>query len=91
MFHSNPLSQFTDKPNPKYQPFVEMLANVTKPGDIAVFPKAPALYDLLPNDLSQYFTYNGSLTTPPCSEAVIWIDFRETVKISPSQVVHRYE
>lgn len=56
------------------------------PGQVAVFPKAPALYDLLPKDLSQYFTYHGSLTTPPCNEVVTWIDFRETVKIKSSQV-----
>ena len=33
---------------------------------------------LLPNDLS-YLTFEGSLTTPPCSEGVRWIVLRETV------------
>lgn len=65
---------------------MELLSQVVEPGDIAVFPKTPTLYDLLPNDLAQYFTYHGSLTTPPCSEAVTWIDFRETIKITCSQV-----
>lgn len=78
--------QLADKPNPKYDSFVQLLSQVTTPGLIAVFPKAPTLYDLLPNDLSQYFTYHGSLTTPPCSEAVTWIDFRETIKIKSTQV-----
>lgn len=72
--------------NPKYEPFVQVLSQVVEPGQIAVFPETPTLLDLLPNDLSQYFTYHGSLTTPPCSEAVTWIDFRETVKISSEQL-----
>lgn len=63
-----------------------MLSKVIEPGQIAVFPKVPALYDLLPNDLTQYFTYHGSLTTPPCAEAVTWIDFKEPIKIKSSQV-----
>ena len=45
-----------------------------------------ALRSLLPADLSAYYTYDGSLTTPPCAEAVVWNIFRQTVKISESQV-----
>ena len=41
--------------------------------------------DLLPADRS-YFTYMGSLTTPPCSEGVLWMVMKQPVPISPEQV-----
>ncbi len=41
--------------------------------------------DLLPADLS-YFSYMGSLTTPPCSEDVRWYVLRDLVEVSPAQI-----
>ena len=40
---------------------------------------------LLPRDKS-YYRFNGSLTTPPCSEGVRWFVFKNYMKISESQV-----
>lgn len=37
--------------------------------------------DVLPHDWS-YFTYKGSLTTPPCFETVTWINMRCPIKVS---------
>ncbi len=40
---------------------------------------------LLPVDRS-YYTYMGSLTTPPCSEGVLWMVMKNPVPISPEQI-----
>ncbi|MFZ2653218.1 MAG: carbonic anhydrase family protein [Burkholderiaceae bacterium] len=40
---------------------------------------------LLPVERS-YFTYMGSLTTPPCSEGVLWMVMKQPVQISPEQI-----
>ncbi|HJV95700.1 MAG TPA: carbonic anhydrase family protein [Albitalea sp.] len=43
------------------------------------------LAELLPADRG-YFTYMGSLTTPPCSEGVLWMVMKHPVPISPEQI-----
>jgi carbonic anhydrase len=45
-------------------------------------PLDPA--DLLPAD-RRYYTYMGSLTTPPCTEGVLWMVMKQPVQISPAQ------
>ncbi len=40
---------------------------------------------LLPTERS-YFTYMGSLTTPPCSEGVLWMVMKNPVQISAEQI-----
>ena len=46
-------------------------------------PLNPAL--LLPED-KRYFTYMGSLTTPPCSEGVLWMVLKQPVSLSEQQL-----
>ncbi len=40
---------------------------------------------LLPAERS-YFTYMGSMTTPPCSEGVLWMVMKQPVEISGDQI-----
>jgi carbonic anhydrase len=41
--------------------------------------------DLLPAR-RDYFTFMGSMTTPPCQEGVLWIVMKEPVQASPAQL-----
>jgi len=41
--------------------------------------------DLLPKHRG-YFEFDGSLTTPPCTEGVRWVVLKEPQEISPSQI-----
>ena len=43
------------------------------------------LNHLLPAD-RRYYTFMGSLTTPPCSEGVLWMVMRQPVPIGPAQL-----
>jgi len=56
------------------------------PSDQKVFIPAFDVQSLLPSDLGRYYRYNGSLTTPPCHQSVIWTLFHERVQISKAQV-----
>lgn len=45
--------------------------------------------DLMPSNLS-YYTYAGSLTTPPCSEIVTWIVLEHHIEATTEQI-HAFE
>lgn len=60
----------------------KLIKSVTMPGepDIHV-PTKVHLNALLPGDKS-YYTYKGSLTTPPCTETILWHVMANPMKIS---------
>ena len=41
--------------------------------------------DVLP-DRRDYYTYMGSLTTPPCTEGVLWLVMKQPMQASPQQM-----
>jgi carbonic anhydrase len=55
--------------------------------NVDVLPPAASinLEQFLPTSRA-YYTYMGSLTTPPCSEGVLWLVLKQPVAISPEQV-----
>jgi carbonic anhydrase len=43
------------------------------------------LTTLLPSD-RRYFTYMGSMTTPPCQEGVLWMVMKQPISVSSEQL-----
>jgi carbonic anhydrase len=78
--------QVSDEANFAYDEIVEHLPVVVLPHSEAHMARQLPLELLLPSEKSQYFTYNGSLTTPPCSEVVTWIDYKQSIPLSHDQV-----
>ncbi|WP_308365593.1 MULTISPECIES: carbonic anhydrase family protein [unclassified Microbulbifer] len=56
-----------------------------KAGDSHGLPSSVAAEDILPSS-RDYYRYNGSLTTPPCSEGVEWLVMKEPVSASKAQI-----
>lgn len=53
---------------------------------MVISPAAPLdLSQLLP-EKRDYWTYMGSLTTPPCTEDVLWMVLKQPVQVSPEQL-----
>jgi carbonic anhydrase len=44
------------------------------------------LTSMLPTNTKDYWTYDGSLTTPPCSESVTWFVFKEPIHATENQM-----
>lgn len=48
-------------------------------------PSMVDLNEILPQD-QRYYQFMGSLTTPPCTEGVLWLVLKQPVSISPDQL-----
>ncbi|KAH8366099.1 hypothetical protein KR093_009024, partial [Drosophila rubida] len=72
--------------NPQYGEFVNLLSDIRGKGRSVNLQQTLPLYKFLSNNSTHYYSYIGSLTTPPCSEAVLWIDYQDAIHISESQV-----
>ncbi len=70
--------------NTAFAPIFENMP--TQPGQ-SVYAKGVAIntIDLMPTQ-REYYRYNGSFTTPPCTEGVKWFVMEQPVELSPEQV-----
>ncbi|XP_054296674.1 carbonic anhydrase 6 isoform X2 [Pongo pygmaeus] len=71
--------------NPYYSNFISHLANIKYPGQTTTLTGLDT-QDMLPRNLQHYYSYHGSLTTPPCTENVHWFLLADFVKLSRTQV-----
>ncbi|XP_008576001.1 PREDICTED: carbonic anhydrase 9 isoform X2 [Galeopterus variegatus] len=71
--------------NSAYEQLLSHLEEIPEEGSETWVPGLD-ISALLPSDLSRYFQYEGSLTTPPCAQGVIWTVFNQTVKLSAKQL-----
>lgn len=79
------LLELQDADNPNLQPIVNGLMDVIFPHETASI--SPVVLDsLLPDNVDNFFSYSGSLTTPGCNEVVEWTIFNDGIPISSSQL-----
>ena len=68
--------------------FEKFLGDVPKTADGSNIPigKAADLRNVLPKGAVHYFSYRGSLTTPPYSETVTWLLLKKRLEASEEQI-----
>ncbi|XP_053224973.1 carbonic anhydrase 14 isoform X1 [Podarcis raffonei] len=74
-----------DAENPAYNHILDLLDKIQyaeQKTTVAPFN----VRDLLPVHLGHFFRYNGSLTTPPCFQSVLWTVFHQPVQLSAAQL-----
>ncbi|XP_052466993.1 putative carbonic anhydrase 5 isoform X4 [Carassius gibelio] len=71
-----------------WESFTDYLQKIPRKGDKVRIMEPFSMHQLLKGvDLSKYYRYNGSLTTPPCDEAVVWTIFKDPIRISKDQLL----
>jgi carbonic anhydrase len=68
------------------KPLTDLLARVRYAHDEVHLDAGLDVSALLPGDLTRYWTYSGSLTTPPCHECVRFVIFKEPINVSEDQM-----
>ncbi|XP_068096802.1 carbonic anhydrase 6 [Hyperolius riggenbachi] len=71
--------------NTYYSELIHKLATIRYAGQTTEVKSINPLA-MLPDNLENYYRYQGSLTTPPCTENVLWTVFDSKVILSQNQI-----
>ncbi|KAK6174143.1 hypothetical protein SNE40_017474 [Patella caerulea] len=78
--------QISDKPHPGLKTLTDLFNQVQYKNKSINLSQEFNPVCLLPANTNNYWTYLGSLTTPPCCESVTWIVFEEPITVSQDQI-----
>lgn len=82
------LFQVTDQHNPTLKNVLDSFHPVREQvGKSSMLKKAFSPDQLMPENVHQFFRYEGSLTTPGCNEAVMWTVLTSPLSMEMSQIV----
>lgn len=70
----------------EFEPLTAVMKNITRSSNSIKLKDNTRVASFLPRDTAGFYRYNGSLTTPNCTEAVIWTLFTNTIHISHEQI-----
>lgn len=73
------------KSNADFNPIVNALTRINNTNQAQEI-EYKSLKDLLPNMLTSFYTYSGSLTTPPCYQVVNWIIMSDRLYLNAKQI-----
>lgn len=81
-------NQLCDEPHQEFTKIGKLMDRIEFKDQKAAFFEPVDICEFLPKDEDDctFFTYDGSLTTPPLLESVTWIVFKKTLKLSYEQV-----
>lgn len=79
------LLQITEEDNEALKPVIDALASIPVGGDsVSIKIDINPMFDGI--DLGSYYSYSGSLTTPPCFETVTWLVMKDVSTVSEAQL-----
>lgn len=72
--------------NAEFEKIIKTLSEIALKDQETDLKESLDYKNLFPSNTSNYWNYEGSLTTPPCSECVQWVVFQQPIQASAKQL-----